>query len=168
MVGHLGRWGREPLTLLEEGARLGPVFRLRLWRDTMVGYSPAWNRFVLGDLATFRSRGSMSGLSPYLGAGVVQLDAPAHAHRRHELNPAFHRRALETMSPATSPTWSSADLPTGPFDAVTWSASVVGKILARTLLERPGTAASADRSSCARSTGRCRCRCSVALSCSGV
>lgn len=43
-VGHLGRWGQEPLTLLEEGARLGPVFSLRLWRRALVGYSPDWNR----------------------------------------------------------------------------------------------------------------------------
>ncbi len=31
-VGHLRRWGRDPLDLIEEGARLGPVFGLRLWR----------------------------------------------------------------------------------------------------------------------------------------
>jgi hypothetical protein len=55
-IGHLGRWGRDPLGLIEEGARLGPVFKLKLWRRTTLGYSPAWNRFVLGDLETFRSK----------------------------------------------------------------------------------------------------------------
>jgi hypothetical protein len=63
-IGHLGRWARDPLGLIEEGARLGPVFKLKLWRRTTLGYSPAWNRFVLGDLETFRSQGSMSGLTP--------------------------------------------------------------------------------------------------------
>jgi hypothetical protein len=67
-IGHLGRRGRDPLGLIEEGARLGPVFKLKLWRRTTLGYSPAWNRFVLGDLETFRSKGSMSGLTPYLSA----------------------------------------------------------------------------------------------------
>ncbi len=76
LVGHLGRWGADPLTLLAEGAELGPVFSLRLWRRAVVGYSPAWNRRVLGDLVNFRSRGSMSGLSPYLHGGLVQTDAP--------------------------------------------------------------------------------------------
>jgi hypothetical protein len=55
-IGPLGRWGRDPLGLIEEDARLGPVFKLKLWRRTTLGHSPAWNRFVLGDLETFRSK----------------------------------------------------------------------------------------------------------------
>ena len=47
-VGHLSRWSRDPLALIEEGARLGPVFGLRLWRPAVLGCSPDWNRFVLG------------------------------------------------------------------------------------------------------------------------
>ena len=57
--GHLSRWTANGLDLLEEGARLGPVFGIRLWRKAIVGYSPEWNRFVLGDLPLFRSRGSL-------------------------------------------------------------------------------------------------------------
>ena len=134
VVGHLGRWGIEPLALLEEGARLGPVFRLRLWRPAIVGYSPSWNRFVLGDLTTFRSRGSMSGLSPYLGAGVVQLDAPAHAERRRDLNPAFSRRALGALTDQLCDIVTRA-LPQGRFDAVAWSAALLQEILGETLLD---------------------------------
>ncbi len=64
VLGHLWPWTTSPLRLLEDGARTGPVFRLRLWRPALVGYRPEWNRAILSDLATFRSRGSLSGLSP--------------------------------------------------------------------------------------------------------
>lgn len=130
-IGHLGRWGRQPLPLLEEGAALGPVFGLRLWRSTLVGYSPDWNRFVLGDLDLFRSRGSMSGLSPHLAAGVVQTEAPQHRQRRAELNPAFARRSISALRPRILEVLDRA-LPSGEFDAVAWSASVTREILAAT------------------------------------
>jgi len=132
-VGHLGRWGRDPLGLLEEGARLGPVFGLRLWRRAVVGYSPAWNRLVLSDLQTFRSAGSLSGLSPYLGAGVVQLDAPAHQGRRRELNPAFARGSISALAAQVTEVITRR-LPAGPFDAVAWSAALMREILAATFL----------------------------------
>jgi cytochrome P450 len=133
VVGHLGRWGRDPLGLIEEGARLGPVFGLRLWRRAVLGYSPAWNRFVLGDLPTFRSAGSMSGLCPYLGAGVVQLDAPAHQRRRRELNPAFARGAVNALSGQMLEVIARC-LPAGSFNAVTWSAALMREILGVTFL----------------------------------
>lgn len=132
-IGHLGRWGRDPLGLIEEGARLGPVFGLRLWRRTVVGYSPAWNRFVLGDLATFRSKGSMSGLTPYLSGGVVRLDAPQHQRRRQELNPAFSRGAVGTLSSQIAEVVERC-LPTGSFDAVAWSAALMREVLGLTFL----------------------------------
>ncbi len=131
VVGHLGRWGQAPLPLLEEGAALGPVFGLRLWRRAIVGYSPGWNRFVLGDLTTFRSKGSMSGLSPYLAAGVVQTDEPAHRDRRSALNPSFARRPVAALRPRILDA-ALARLPAGRFDAVTWSAALVRDILSAT------------------------------------
>lgn len=130
-VGHLGRWARQPLLLLEEGAALGPVFGLRLWRDTVVGYSPDWNRLVLGDLELFRSRGSMSGLSPHLAAGVVQTEAPEHRRRRAELNPPFARRAVAGLRPRIREAAERA-LPEGEFDAVAWSSAVVRQVLSAT------------------------------------
>jgi cytochrome P450 len=130
-IGHLGRWGRQPLPLLEEGAGLGPVFGLRLWRRTIVGYSPGWNRFVLGDLDLFRSRGSMSGLSPHLAAGIVQTDAPEHRQRRAQLNPSFARRPIAALQPRIVEIVDRA-LPDGAFDAVSWSASVTQQILSAT------------------------------------
>ena len=130
-VGHLGRWGRAPLPLLEEGAALGPVFRLRLWRPTVVGYSADWNRFVLGNVATFRSKGSMSGLSPYLGAGVVRTDEPEHRPRRRELNPHFTHRSVQDLRPCITDI-AVRRLPRGPFDAVAWAAATVREILAAT------------------------------------
>jgi cytochrome P450 len=131
LIGHLGRWGRQPLPLLEEGAARGPVFSLRLWRNTIVGYSPEWNRFVLGDLELFRSRGSMSGLSPHLAAGIVQTEAPDHRHRRAELNPPFARRSIAALRPRILDVVSRG-LPSGEFDAVTWSASITREILSAT------------------------------------
>ena len=129
LVGHLGRWGNDPLALLEEGAALGPVFGLRLWRRAVVGSSPAWNRFVLGDLDTFRSRGSLSGLSPYLAGGVVRSDLPEHRVRRAQLNPGFHRRSIATLTPALRAVVRQR-LPTGRFDAVEWSATLTQELLA--------------------------------------
>ncbi len=132
-VGHLSRWGRDPLGLIEEGARLGPVFGLQLWRRAVLGYSPAWNRFVLGDITTFRSKGSMSDLSPYLNAGVVQLDAPEHQRRRRELNPAFTHSSVSVLRSQIREVIVRR-LPTGSFDAVEWSAALMREILAVTLL----------------------------------
>lgn len=127
-VGHLGRWAIDPLALLEEGARLGPVFSLRLWRRTIVGFSPAWNRLLLGDIATFRSRGSMSRLSPYLAGGVVQTDAPEHRPRRRQLNPSFHRRALTDLAPRIAAI-TRAHLPTGNFEAGEWASALTQELL---------------------------------------
>lgn len=132
-VGHLSRWGRDPLGLIEEGARLGPVFGLRLWRPAVLGYSPAWNRFVLSDIKTFRSKGSMSDLSPYLNTGVVQLDAPEHRQRRRELNPAFAHGSVSALTDQISEVIARC-LPTGSFDAVAWSAALMREILAVTFL----------------------------------
>ncbi len=127
-VGHLGRWGTGPLDLLEEGASLGPVFGLRLWRKAIVGYSPEWNAFVLGNLQVFRSRGSMSGLSPYLGAGVIALDEPGHRPRRRTLNPAFTHAAVRDLGPRITEIVESS-LPSGTFNAVSWASAVVRTIL---------------------------------------
>ena len=129
LVGHLGRWGTEPLALLDEGAGLGPVFTLRLWRRAVVGFRPEWNRLVLGDLETFRSRGSLSGLSPYLAGGLVQNDPPTHRARRAELNPSFHRRAVAGLGPRLADVVRSRR-PSGDFDAVAWSAAVTVELLA--------------------------------------
>lgn len=130
-VGHLGRWGRQPLRLLEEGATLGPVFGLRLWRKAIVGYSPDWNRFVLGNLDLFRSRGSMSALSPHLAAGLVQTDAPIHRQRRAQLNPAFARNPIQALAPQIFEVIVRG-LPVGEFDAVAWSAAITREILSAT------------------------------------
>lgn len=127
-VGHLGRWGRSPLALLEEGARLGEPFELRLWRRAVVGYRPSWNRLVLGDLDTFRSRGSLSGLSPYLAGGVVLTDAPEHKGRREELNPHVHARALAPMR-ARLEGAIERHLPDDRFDALAWSLEVMPALL---------------------------------------
>jgi cytochrome P450 len=125
-LGHLWRWTHDPLDLLESGARAGPVFGLRLWRPVVVGYRPAWNRAVLSDLDTFRSRGSLSGLTPYLSGGVVGSDAPAHDARRAELNPHFHSRAV-----AGIPLGSVVErhVASGVFEARDWAARVVRDML---------------------------------------
>lgn len=127
-VGHLGRWGTGPLALLDEGAALGPVFSLRLWRRALVGYSPDWNRLVLGDLPTFRSKGSMSGLSPYLAGGLVQTDAPAHRGRRQLLNLPFHRTSLAALSSRIADV-TTERLPVGDFDAAEWSSALLRALL---------------------------------------
>ncbi len=134
LLGHLPRWTSNPLALLEEGAQAGGVFSLQLWRKAVVGHSPDWNRFVLGDLTNFRSRGSLSQLSPYLSAGVVALDAPAHRRRRAELNPPFHRRAVSGAFEQTFGDIARAGLPEGDFEATAWAAGVIRQMLTAAFL----------------------------------
>ncbi|HEU5473316.1 MAG TPA: cytochrome P450 [Actinophytocola sp.] len=126
--GHLWRWTSNPLALLEEGAGRAPVFELRLWRRAVVGYRPDWNRSVLGDLDTFRSQGSLSGLTPYLDGGVVHTDVPRHAARRRDLNPHFSTRALAGTTGQLHALVDSA-LPSGPFDALGWAGRTVRRLL---------------------------------------
>jgi cytochrome P450 len=128
LLGHLWRWTSDPVRLLTDGARTGPVFRLRLWRPVLVGYRPDWNRAVLGDLDTFRSRGSLSGLTPYLSAGVVHADVPEHDPRRRELNPHFHSRALAPLA-ARLQAAVEAVLPAGAFDALSWAGLATRRML---------------------------------------
>ena len=130
LAGHLGRFGTEPLTLIEEGARLGTVFELRLWRRAIVGYSPDWNRLVLKDIETFRSRGSLSERTPYLAGGVVLTDAPEHRPRRAALNPAFHARSLDALREELRAVV-AARVPTGDFEASAWASGTVQAMLQR-------------------------------------
>lgn len=134
VLGHLPRWTRDPLSLLTEGARLGPVFELRLWRRVTVGFLPDWNRLVLRDIHRFRSRGSLSQLSPYLSGGVVATDGPEHGRRRAELNPSFHRRAVTALVENRLTGLAAEQLPTGPFDAVEWSSRLVRCFLLATFV----------------------------------
>ena len=129
--GHLSRWTGDALRLIEEGAELGPLFGLKLWRPVTVGYTPEWNRFVLGDLDQFRSRGSLSQLSPYLSAGLVATDAPAHRARRAAMNPAFHRRAVVDQFQNDFLEFSVAALPAGEFDAVSWASDLIRSMITR-------------------------------------
>ena len=121
--GHLGRWGGEPLKLLEEGAALaGPrrLFRLSLGLPTVVGFSPGWNRTVLTDPEGFVGRGSFSKAVPYLAGGIILTDAPGHRPRRAVLNVPFGKAAvaamLERIQLALEPL-----RPSGDFDALEWA-----------------------------------------------
>jgi cytochrome P450 len=128
VLGHLWPWTVSPLRLLEEGARAGPVFRLRLWRPALVGYRPEWNRDILSDLATFRSHGSLSGLSPYLAAGIVHTDVPGHRPRRRALTPHFSAHALAALEDKLAAI-AEARRPRGDFEALRWSAALVQDML---------------------------------------
>lgn len=55
----LWNWTRDPLSVLERGASAGSVFRLRLWKNTIVGYRPAWNKALITDPDTFRGAGDV-------------------------------------------------------------------------------------------------------------
>ncbi len=146
LVGHLGRFGIDPLALIEEGATLGKVFELRLWRRAVVGYSPEWNRLLLKDLDTFRSHGSLSQRTPYLAGGAVLTDAPEHRPRRAALNPAFHARALETLRDDLRDVV-AARVPTGGFEASAWASRTVQAMLQRAFF---GTGRSVDPALLAR------------------
>jgi cytochrome P450 len=128
VLGHLPPWAGHPLRLLEAGARTGPVFRLRLWRPVIVGYRPEWNRAILSDLGTFRSRGGLSGLSPYLAAGIVHTDAPQHRPRRRELSPHFSAHAVAALRERLAAV-AEARRPHGDFEALGWSAGLVQEML---------------------------------------
>jgi cytochrome P450 len=120
---HLPRWAGEPLALLEEGAALGPIFALGLGRLAVVGYSPDWNRRLLTDLETFRSRGSFSSLVPYLNGGIITTDAPEHKPRRQALDPHFHARALRGLEERLRVALQEIR-PKGEFEAGAWASRV--------------------------------------------
>lgn len=121
--GHLPRWAGEPLALLEEGAALGEVFGLRLGHKAVLGYDPAWNKMLLSDLQTFRSRGSFSSLTPYLNGGIITTDAPEHKPKRQELNPSFHAKALAGLRERIHKALQEIQ-PQGEFEASTWASKV--------------------------------------------
>ncbi|GAA2515161.1 beta-carotene 2-hydroxylase CYP287A1 [Pilimelia columellifera subsp. columellifera] len=125
---HLWRWTRDPLGLLSEGARLGPAFDIRLWRQATVGYSPEWNQAVLTDLETFRSRGSLSGITPYLAAGIVSTDLPEHRPRRRALNRPFSRPAMATLAGRLRDVADRAR-PDGDFDALAHASALIQRML---------------------------------------
>jgi len=127
-MGHLPRWGNDALGLVEDGGRVGKIFELQLWRKALVGYSPQWNRLILGDLAGFPSRGGLSQLSPYLRGGVVSTEAPEHRKRREALNPEFHRRAVARFGDRFADLVAKSH-PSGRFDARTWSSAMVRTML---------------------------------------
>ena len=130
--GHLQDWARRPLPLLEQGAQAAraagnDLFRLRLGRAAVVGFSPAWNRQLLSDLGTFVSAGSFSQVVPYLAGGIILTDAPEHRKRRQLLNPGFtraHLQRLEARLEVARPT-----VPGGEFDALHWADDAVLHLL---------------------------------------
>ena len=128
VLGHLWPWTVSPLRLLEAGARTAPVFGLRLWRPAIVGYRPDWNRAILSDLTSFRSRGSLSGLSPYLAAGIVHTDAPRHRSSRRGLSPHFSAHAVAALEGRLAAV-AEARRPRADFEALSWSAALVQDML---------------------------------------
>ncbi|WP_261664076.1 cytochrome P450 [Deinococcus sp. Marseille-Q6407] len=131
-LGHLPEWGTAPLPLLEAGAQAAraaglDVFSLNLGRPAVVGFSPEWNRAVLTDLPTFRSRGSFSSLVPYLNGGVIVTDAPQHVERRRDLNPGFSRAALAEMTAELRRQMPA--FPYAPTNALAWADSAVRQLL---------------------------------------
>lgn len=131
-IGHLQDWALAPLGLIEEGARRArqsghDLFRLRLGLPAVVGFSPAWNRRLLGDLETFCSAGSLSRVVPYLSGGVILTDAPDHARRRQMVNPGFGKRHLEALRSRVCA--ALPPIPTEEFDALAWADRTVLRLL---------------------------------------
>jgi cytochrome P450 len=126
--GHLQRWGGSPIALIEEGAALGPLFRLKLGVRAVVGFSPAWNRRLLTDLTTFRSAGSFSAVVPYLSGGIILTDAPGHGPRRQTMNPGFGKAHLATLIErirAALDEHNRVFLTESTFDALAWADGAV-------------------------------------------
>ena len=124
LLGHLPFWAGDPLALLEGHAAHSDFFELRLGVRAFVGYSPAWNKFLLSDLDTFRSAGSFSKFVPYLAGGVILKDAPGHKPRRIDLNPGFNAHALEHLRSVIGAALEPI-APIGQFDARDWASSAV-------------------------------------------
>ena len=129
--GHLQRWGTQPLRLIEEGAALGELFRLRLGLPSVVGFSPAWNKRLLTDLDTFRSAGSFSAVVPYLAGGIILSDAPGHAPRRQLMNPGFGKAHLASLTGRISAALEAynAQHLRPEFDALKWADGAVLSML---------------------------------------
>ena len=120
LFGHWPEWGKDPVKLLEDGAKLGKVFEIKLSSRTFVGYSPAWNRAVLSDLETFRSKDSLSKAVPYLNGGIITRDAPEHKEDKSNLLRQFHTRPMGDFRLSLRDTF-AANLPIGEFDALEWA-----------------------------------------------
>lgn len=127
-VGHLPEWGRDPVGLLEAGALLGKVFELKLQKRTIVGYSPAWNKAILSDLETFISKGSLSGVVPYLNGGIIMEDAPEHKGRKAVLLNHFAMQPMGNYRTALRDSF-AANVPLGEFDALEWANIAVMRAL---------------------------------------
>lgn len=129
-LGHLPRWGADPLDLLDEGAQLAlpeKLFKLWLGQHAVLGFGASWNRLLLSDLDTFRSRRSVSALVPYLAGGIILTDAPDHRPRRQALNPGFSRASMAHLNEQlcqAKPVW-----PQGPFEVLTWADRAVQDLL---------------------------------------
>lgn len=124
LLGHLPFWAGDPLALLEGHAAQADFFELRLGGRAFVGYSPAWNKFLLSDLQSFTSAGSFARYVPYLAGGVILKDAPDHKPRRTDLNPGFHAHAVEYLRRVIGETLAGS-VPSGQFDAREWASSAV-------------------------------------------
>ena len=124
LLGHLPFWAGDPLALLEGHAAQSDFFELRLGVRAFVGYSPAWNKFLLSNLELFTSAGSFSKFVPYLAGGVILKDAPNHKPRRADLNAGFHSHALEHLRKTIG---AALELiaPIGGFDARDWASKAV-------------------------------------------
>lgn len=131
-VRHLWGWSVRPVALLRARAAEDAVFSLRLWRPTVVGYSPQWNKTVLTDTRVFASRGSLAGFTPYLAAGIVVTDHPRHRPRRQRLNPHFTGRALADTQAQLSEV-AEEQAPHGRFEALSWASATVRRMLNRAL-----------------------------------
>ena len=94
------RWGRDAIALLEDGARLGPVFEVRLWRRALVGYRPEWNRMVLGDLDAFRSRRQHE---PALALPARRRDRPGGAGSTAPAGPPLNPPSTAARSRSSFP-----------------------------------------------------------------
>ena len=104
------------------------MFGLRLGLNTVVGYSPAWNKRLLSDLNTFRSAGSFSAVVPYLSGGVILTDAPGHGPRRQTMNPGFGKKHLEVLQARIVSALEHHNrraLAAPEFDALTWADGAV-------------------------------------------
>src|SRR5436190_1409495 len=100
------RMRRDPLAvLLPAYEEHGPIFALRIFHSLIVFMiGPEANRFILvTDREKFRWRdGSLGGLLPLIGDGLLTTDGAYHDRARELVVPAFHREriaaAASTMS----------------------------------------------------------------------
>ena len=141
IVGHIPQFRRDPLSFVSGAQRAyGPVTTIHLGNRPIVLLSdPRFVRYILIEHPqNFTSRAFATNLRNLLGDGLLTIDGDFHRQQRRLVQPAFHRKRVEsygqTMVALTTEmldTWQAGDT----FDMARAMRDLTLRIVARALFD---------------------------------